>query len=300
MDYIEYSQDRDEEGVVSEENLRKISPIISDLRHEIYSPLNALSGHIDLYREDADLGNMSHLEESTIDQLSEFVDAAEYVVEHTELLGTLPEDEVEKLNSYADEIDIDGNLGGAVRRIASVSNDVLNYQEKLLSGETGDRSEIADLLEPLEESARNMGGELDSGYNGMEEEVADVNSGFRILFWTLGKNWQDHAYQPGEDIDFGFDVSEEADRYIVEVWDTGDGLFDQYPDSMEDAEDLRYGEARQLINSEDKGGHGLTMTSNVAEVYDATIDYSEDMFEDSGFGLQIGIPKYQNSTSESS
>lgn len=288
------------EEPVSEEVLRKTSPIISDLRHEILSPLNLMSSHIELYHEDAESSMMNDLDEQQVESLSEFVDITEDIIDYTEQEGVLPEEGVDQLTSYAESIDSNNEAAKYVGQVVETARDVFNYQNKLITGETGERSEIGELLEPLHGSAENLGVELEPGYNGLEENSTGVDIGFRVLFWTLGKNWSEHAYKFGEGPEFGFDVEEQADSYSVEVWDTGPGLFEKYPESVRGAEQLRYKEAEKLLGSEEEGGHGLSMASNIAEVYGGSITYSEDMLEGTGFGLEVEVPKYQSSTSESS
>lgn len=289
-----------DEEKLAEEDLGKLSPLVSDLRHEISTPLNVIDGNIELYRMGKEPELLDGMEEEEVDELEEFVDSTQEMIEHTELRGTLPEGEVDELQFYADRFGSGNGIHRQVEKTADVSADVLNYQDKLLSGENSERSDLQSLLKPLRNSADNMDVGAEFDYNGLEDRVADVDSGFRLLFWTLGKNWEEHAYGTEEDVEFRVEVSEDADSYVFDVWDTGEGFFNEVPGEDGKSVEHRYRKAYETVDLDGEGGRGLKMASNIAGVYDSEFFYSEEMLEEEGCGWRIRVPKYQSSTSESS
>lgn len=276
---------------LSEDDLRRLEPLISDLRHEVGNPLNVLKGRLELARESG-VGELEEASEQQLRELDDYLEKTEYAIGHLELMGTLPEEEVSEIQDYAEEAGLPGGFDRQVDRISSVMGDVRSYQQKLITGETGEEVTVSELLKPLESCADGMDVETDFEYGGLEEERPYVDRGMKLLFWTLGKNWENHAYGEVEDLELGFDVNEAEDVYEVDVWDTGPGLFEQHPGEDGKAVESRYRRAYSLFNSGDEGGHGLKMASNIADIYDADIFYNEEMIEEEGFGVTVELPKY--------
>lgn len=287
-----------EYDIMTEEQLKKLEPLVADLKHEIVNPMSVIDGFLDIAREDSE-GMFGELDDERLEELEDFLDTGKYVVEHTELMGTVPEDETNRMIEYMDDSPLEGKPYSYIERIAKVSNDVLNYQRKLVNDERTGEISLESLLEPLENSVQQLGADSDFDYAGLEEEEVAADSGLRMLFWTLGKNWESHSYGSLDDVDFNLEVSEAEDSYLVDVWDTGKGLFDEVSGQDGKSVERRYRTAYELINAEEKGGRGLSMASNIAEVYDAEMFYSEEMLDGEGFGVRVKIPKYQSSTSES-
>lgn len=275
---------------LAEEDLERLDPLISDLEHEISSPKTVLDGHLDLWEMGG--GDLAEASESQVEELGEFVDTTEYVMSYLDLMGTLPHEEVRSMQEYAERSDLPEEMDRQVHRISSVTRDVLNYQERMIDGDLGDPISLSRLMEPLEQCAEGIGVDTDFDYNGLEWEEPGIDSGMRLVLWTLGKNVEGHAYGEVEDLEVGFDVHETRDSYRVDVWDTGPGLFDEFPGTDGKSAEARYRKAYSLFNSEDLGGHGLGMAAGISEVYDADIFYNEEILDDEGFGVTVEVPKY--------
>lgn len=276
---------------VTEKDLLKLNPLIADLRHEIGNPLNVLKGHIEM-REDFGEGELKNVSEDQMEELEQFVEDTEYVSSYLDLMGTLPDEDIQDMQEYAEKKDLPEKMFRQVRKIASVTRDVYNYQTRLLEGSNGDQIEFSELLDPLESCAEDMDNVgTDFDYSGLEGSHAGVDSGMKLVFWTLGKNWEEHAYREVEDLELGFELDEMDDHYRVDVWDNGPGLFDEYPGDDRKSAEMRYRRADQLFRFEDKGGHGLGMAGNISEVYDSEIFYNEEIVEDEGFGVTVKLPK---------
>lgn len=119
------------------------------------------------------------------------------------------------------------------------------------------------------------------------------DSGLGIIPWTLAKNHTEHASTTVDDLEIGFNVKKAGGKGVIDIWDNGEGLFRDYSDPQQ-----KY-EAGERLFSDDGEGHGLPMAREIADVYGAQINYSEQMIEDQGFGVKLVVPEYQNSTSES-
>lgn len=279
------------ENNVTEEDLLKLNPLISDLKHEIGNPLNVLQGHMEM-REDFSEGDLEDVSEEQMEGLEQFVEDTEYVSSYLNLMGTLPDEEIRDMQDYAEKKDLPEKMCRQVRRIASVTRDVYNYQTRLLEGTNNDQVNFTELMDPLESCAEDMDGvETEFDYSGLEGEKPDVDSGMKLVFWTLGKNWEEHAYSEVDDLEIGFELDEMEDHYRVDVWDTGLGLFDEYPAENPKSEELRYERVEELFRMENKGGHGLGMARDISEVYDSKISYNEEIIDEEGFGVTVKLPK---------
>ncbi|MFT4892735.1 MAG: hypothetical protein ACI8Z7_000519 [Candidatus Nanohaloarchaea archaeon] len=282
---------------VDEETFERFSGVVNDLLHELGNSLMILDGHLKVQRDRFENSNKYNEE---LDALEGFVDATEEMIDYAKVVSSLPEEEVVFLRSYAENHSDDFDdistvdLGNHINRIASVSRDSLHYQRKLGGYENSENISIGELLEPLEDSHDRIGDEnasSDFNYNGFEETELDADYGLRMVTWTLGKNWEEHTSKGTDGLELGFDVEETDCFYEIDVWDTGEGLYSEFPGKGK-AVESRYRKASSFFNSDKVSGQGLPMTNKVAGLYDIDIFYSEEMLEDEGFGVKIKIPKY--------
>jgi hypothetical protein len=280
---------------VDEETFEQFSGVVVDLVHELGNSVMILDGHLNLHREES-AGD----KEKLFDKLDEFVQTTEDLRDYADIVSTLPEDEIRRLMDYANNHSDDFkdvscvDLGSHVERIAEVSRDALAYQKKLEGREGSENLDIKELLEPLENSYRRIGSDNASSsfdYGGLDETDLDADYGLRMITWTLGKNWEDHTSKGSDGLEFGFDVEETDCFYEIDVWDTGKGVYDEFPGEGKESE-LRYREASSFFNSDEFSGQGLPMAKDIADLYDIDVFYSEEMLEDEGFGVKIKIPKY--------
>lgn len=278
---------------LTEEQLDALEPLVADLKHEIRNPLSVIEGHLELEEHK---GGSELLESPSSEQLEiveDFRETAEYFVSYTDLLGTLPEEEVRELEEYVSKDVFPDSLLENAERIATVSRDVFNYQERMIKDSIGERSTVGELLQPLESCAEGVRqAETDFEYNGLRESLTGVDSGMRILFWTLGKNWESHSEPSRGEYELGFEVEESDEYYSIDIWNTGSGLFADVPERDAVGERRRERLAREFMESEDLGGHGLGMAQNIAEIYGGELNYSEDRLTDyDGFGVEVYVPK---------
>ena len=116
---------------VTEKDLLKLNPLIADLRHEIGNPLNVLKGHIEM-REDFGEGELKNVSEDQMEELEQFVEDTEYVSSYLDLMGTLPDEDIQDMQEYAEKKHLPEKMFRQVRKNASVTRDVYNYQTRLL------------------------------------------------------------------------------------------------------------------------------------------------------------------------
>jgi hypothetical protein len=278
---------------VDEETFEQFSEVLADLDHEIGNSVMILDGHLNLHREESD-------GEKLFEGLDEFVQTTKKLREDA---FSEREEKVKKVrflteyatNNHTDFKDMSCvDLGSHVERIAGVFRDALAYQRKREGVEGSENLDIGELLEPLENSYRRIGSDNASSsfdYGGLEETELDADYGLRMITWTLGKNWEDHTSKGSDGLEFGFDVEETDCFYEIDVWDTGEGLYSEFPGEGEDKRS-RYKMASSFFNSDEVSGQGLPMAKNIADLYDVDIFYSEEMLEDEGFGVKIKVPKY--------
>jgi signal transduction histidine kinase len=290
-------EDRESDFIeLADDQFMRLEPLIKDLTHEIGTPLAVIEGHLD---EDFD---SPHLEDESVDgkdEIRRFSELAEYVRDHTALYRTLPESYVEALEASVESEVFPERFLDHGEKIASISRDALNYQKRLVNGKNGELATVGELLEPLENCAEKLEAEQDFEYNGVEHDLTGVDSGMRLVFWTFGQNWENYSAPVDGIYEVGFEVDERTENYSVELWNTGEGFFEDYPENREGREL----EALQHLIREDYGSHGLSMAYNIAGVYDAEIKYTEEKIDEwrSGFGLRVDLPKdTQSSTSDPS
>lgn len=284
---------------IDEESFTDFSEVVDDLIHEIGNSMMIVGGYADIYER-----NLEAREESDVDldELKEFLNTAKSVIDHAGIVSSLPEEDVVDLVKYAEshseELDnaLDDDLGAHVERIAKVSRDTMFYQRKLEGRDTNESIVVEDFLTPLESAYQRMKDESVSesfDYGELEDQELGADYGLGMITWTLGKNWEEHALDTEDDVEFGFNVEETDCFYEIDVWDTGDGLYDEFSGEGKHSE-LRYRKASELFkkNNGADSGHGLPMAEDIAELYGVDIFYSEEMLEDQGFGVKIKIPKY--------
>lgn len=273
---------------LTETDLEALSPLVIDLRHEISSPLAVLKGNLSLEREGVETG---FLEGADSQELEDFIEDSGYMISYLELMGTIPEQTLSEIRDYASRSDLPEGVTREVDRIASVSTDVYSYQQRLLDQPVDQSISVRDLLEPIE--ANNECFSENFNYNGYQDMEVSGDSGLGIIPWTLAKNHTEHASTTVDDLEIGFNVKKAGGKGVIDIWDNGEGLFRDYSDPQQ-----KY-EAGERLFSDDGEGHGLPMAREIADVYGAQINYSEQMIEDQGFGVKLVVPEYQNSTSES-
>lgn len=287
---------------INDREFETLSPLATDLVHEIGNPLSVITGHLEL-NETGESPLLEDESEEANSLLEEFAESAEYLKDHTNLYRTIPVDEVEEMADYAGDPEFPDEFSEHAHRITSISKDVHDYQQKLVSDESEDNVEIGEMLESLEHCAEGIAeAETDFEYNGLEDSETGVGRGMNLVFWTLGKNWEKHSGPVDGEYELGFEVEQDGDGYTIEVWNTGEGFFDKYPGDGDTEKALRHLEAVQHMRDSDYGSHGLGMAADIAEVYGGKISYTEDRLDGKGFGLEIKIPgpETQSDTSESS
>lgn len=290
---------------LGEEEFRQLSSLVDNLRHEILNPLTVLEGYYRIHDEENPVDDS----EAVVD-LGNFIENALLVDTYAEYVSKIPEESLEEMQDYLNKNDgyfeeLAENLGinnihvsleNQVKRIVKATNDVYAYQKKLEGHQVDENILLSEFLEPLEESFENLNSgnpeiKSDFAYNGFEDLDLGVDPGLRLVTWTLGKNWEEHAYN-GESIELGFEANETNCFYEIDIWDTGKGVYTEFPGDHKGSE-LRYRETHKLFQDDNSySGHGLPMAKSISELYDSQIFYSEEMFEGEGFGLKIRIPKF--------
>lgn len=293
---------------IDEETFVKLSGIVKDLRHEIGGPLSVLYGYHEIHSDD-------HPAEADpeVRELGNFIENAVEADSYAEHVARIPEENVDWMLDYLDNsseqfdsleeklgmTDRGVNLENNVKRIAEATRDTYAYQRRLEGDPLAENISVGELLEPLEDSFDNLSGRkseisADFSYTGLENEKLDADSGLRLVTWTLGKNWEEHAFNGTDDLEVGFEVSETDCFYDIDLWDTGEGLYTEFPGEGKGSE-LRYRQASELFRLEEQdagGGHGLPMAREISDLYESQIFYSEEMLDERGFGIRLKVPNY--------
>jgi hypothetical protein len=298
-----------EEAVdIDEEDFRKLSMLVDDLRHESGNSLAVLDGFHQLY--------VDHVDEvkEEVRELREFIDDAEMADNYAETVAWIPEDVVESLMTYSEKSDSyfqnlekimgveqsETEIKEAVGKVAKVTRDVRAYQQRVENGDVNGDIEVSELLEPLENTYEKLNGRngfvvSDFDYQGFEDTELDLDHGYRLVTWTLAKNWEEHAYSIDQEVELGLNVDETDCFHEIDIYNSGPGLFDEYPGEDPKSAETRYRHADNLFKFDEgeiNSGHGLPMARDISELYGAEIFYSEEMLEGEGFGIKIKVPKY--------
>lgn len=297
-----------ESSDIDEKDFRKLSMLVDDLRHESGNSLAVLDGFHQLH--------LDHVDEvkEEVRELGEFVEDAEMADNYAETVAWIPENLVDSLMNYSEKTDSyfqnlekimgveqsETEIKEAVGKVAKVTRDVRAYQQRVENGDKDGDIEVSELLEPLENSYEKLNGrsdlvESDFNYNGFEDAELDLDHGYRLVTWTLAKNWEEHAYSMDHEVELGFNVDETDCFYEIEVYDSGSGLFDEYPGEDSKSSEMRYRHADEFFEFEEdviNSGHGLPMAKDISNLYGTEIFYSEEMLEGDGFGIKIKVPKY--------
>lgn len=293
---------------IDEKEFRKLSMLVDDLRHESGNSLAVLEGFHELH--------LDHVDEirEEVRELEEFLEDAELADNYAETVAWIPEDLVESLMTYSEKPESyfqnlekiigveqsETEIQEAVGKVAKVTRDVRAYQQRVENKDVNGGIEISELLEPLENSYEKLNGRnrlvvSDFNYQGLEDTKLDLDHGYRLVTWTLAKNWEEHVYSRDQEVDLGFNVDETDCFHEIEVYNSGPGLFDEYPGEDPKSVEIRYRHADNLFEFDENklnSGHGLPMAKDISELYGTEIFYSEEMLEDEGFGIKIKIPKY--------
>ena len=282
---------------IYDDEFEKLEGLATDLMHEIGNPLQVISGHLEIHEED---GTSPLLEGEGLESVGltkEFVEATERLSDHVGLYRTVPEPVINEIERYASDERFPEGLQSHADRINNITRDVHNYQNRLINDEMSEQATISELLRPLENCADNIAADTDFSYKGSEEETVEADTGMRMAFWTLGKNWENHASQTGDRYEVGFDVEREDNHYEIDVWNTGEGFFEEGLERTD-----RVQAAARKLHRDESDGHGLGMASEIFDVYDGEIAYSEERIEEyeKGFGVKIRVPSSQYSTPDSS
>ena len=279
-----------------EDEFQKLDGLAKDLRHEIGNPLQLITGHLEM-NDQSSSPLLDEETEESIELVRDFALATDHLSNHVELYRTVPEPKLEELEEYASDERFPQGLQPQADRISTITRDVLNYQNMLVNGQMGERASASELMRPLERCAENIPAETDFSYNGLDEEKPDADTGMRMAFWTLGKNWESHASKVNDEYEVGFDIERKDDHYEIDVWNTGEGFFEEGLEKT----DRTQAAARKLHRSRGDG-HGLEMASNIFEAYGGEIAYSEERIGgyEKGLGVKIRVPDPQYSTSDPS
>lgn len=279
-----------------EDEFKKLDGLARDLKHEIGNPLQVVSGHLEL-NDRASSPLVKGETEEAIELVREFAQATDHLSNHVELYRTVPEPMLEELEEYASDERFPQGVQPHADRISTITRDVLNYQNMLVNGQMEERASASELMRPLERCAENIPAETDFCYNGMGEENLEADTGMRMAFWTLGKNWESHASKVNDEYEVGFGIERKDGHYEIDIWNTGKGFFEEGLEKTD-----RTQAAARKLHRNGGDGHGLEMASDIFEVYGGEIAYSEERIGEyeSGLGVKIRVPDPQYSTSDPS
>lgn len=248
----------------SEELLRRI------YRHDLASPLNV----VDAALRDPGVDKIG-VYEHDLEERKELEDAISTVVEVTKSLedGSLRdvEEEIEEISEYSGRFDY--GVGEKIDGVAKMSECISTYLDRYGNGETRSMT-IKQVLQPLESY------ETDISYNGLSEEEVRGDEGFKFVSNTIGLNGIQHGKE-SENYQMWADVDELEDEYVVEIWDNGAGLSEDYE-----------GDEIFRCDKGDGTGQGLYLGREIVEMFGGSLEYSEDLADrEEGFGLEMVLEK---------
>jgi len=266
--------------------------LIETYTHEIGNYQVVLDGYRQLAEKKENLGELDRMAsdiQGDEEMMAEFLENLEKVKKPALRKGLLLESTVKDISKFKGCFE--GQAGINVDSVIDISTDVLEYQKRLGGLPARESIEVQELLEPGDQIFESC--ETDLEFNGHETGKLAADYGVRIITWTLAKNWEDHAERLGADHLYA-EVNRENGFYEIDFWDDGKGLFGDCP-----SREQREQRAKKLFQDED-GGHGLSTAAEIAELYDGSIEYTEEKLEEEGFGVKLRLPVYQKSTSDPS
>lgn len=159
-----------------------------------------------------------------------------------------------------------GRVGDTVDRISNCSAIVSEYLD-----EVGEESVLT--VSELGERLSQYGAEVE--YHESQDVCVDADSGLSMAFNTLGVNQEEHTSE-GTDWYAEFDV--EDDELRVDVYDNGTGLENYMAEEI----------FQKGIG--DGTGKGLYLARRLIEANGGSIEYSPELSDCGGFGLEIEVP----------
>ncbi|PSG98786.1 MAG: hypothetical protein BRC29_01505 [Nanohaloarchaea archaeon SW_7_43_1] len=266
--------------------------LIETYTHELGNHQAKLDGYRQFAEEKDNLEKFNGLAsdiQGDEEMMAEFLENLEQVRKPASRRGLLLESTVEDISNFKGYFE--GQAGVCADSVIDISTDILDYQKRLGGIPARESIEVQELLEPGKNIVESCSTDLE--FNGHEKGKLAADYGARIITWTLAKNWKDHADRLGAD-HLNSEITRDNGFYEINLWDDGKGLFEKHS-----TKEQREQWAEKLFQNKD-GGHGLSTATKIADLYDGSIQYTEEKLEEKGFGVKLRLPVYQNSTSDPS